>query len=1450
MAVNINFLAGKEQNVNNVPLQQGKVLFAVDQELDGDFIGYIYYDYYDPDLKKVIRVSMGSGGGSTANNPILSIADILGNIGDEVATANVTKATLQLPKIIEAEYFGAHTNLILSDIATITKPQSRLYSNGLLLFDPAAISKQGWLRMQSANDKISILELAMADSQTENGISNLNKIVARLYNKEGEVAKEAVLLDLNGSTTFPGPVYSEWFIGDLQGNASSATNAENDESGNNIAFNYLVTLQDNTLNANTYLIDLITGNGRVSKTIEIPAATEETTGLITATTQTLAGWKTLQGYLIFPWMIEDSDNQEDLSFNITNRYEYDYKKTGVSGYFSSFDDFWQITGHQNTEGTGYLEISVGNTGEEPVYLTRYTLDANQNPLLSEVITLMDKNAGSVFRRLIIIDDDETMESNLDYGLYVEEETGLYGNLYTSGSVRFEAGGEKNSLFYIVPNEDLGIKYSTIDLLGEAARYIDTEIPYYAYLKSLYLQENLEINGLTIFNDTLITKNILPDMNDTYSIGRGIPEEGPDDNYYLNSFIRNMYSNKIIVQGPVEDIEGLQADSTNPHILFRQNNEGSISDPAYLYYTNFSQGDTYVGYHGLRLTGYTRPWFDVDGAIYSRYDNEKYISILADNHSNELLLTNCGPLMEGNLQHLKVDDNSTRLYLQREQDGQYIDLETSNVGFSNRIFSNRTWGAKTSFFLSEITDGNAILINQATDETFMSLEALQGQSNIITIQATENSYINIHNNTATGLDLYVQQSDNNYFNLFNDNTYGYNFSAYIHNSMLLNSLSRTRYELNTMIDSAIYGNMVVSEESGSFLSLSTQNNDTYLDLRTSSGNNAYLYLNNGENYWSIFTTSNVANDYTGALQFKLNHSEYSRIIFANDTSTGIELFGNAPYIDFHFNRSTDDYTTRIQAVAPATTLVNGTLSISGQVIIPDENTTAIQTGGAGAFVVGKLESKHLAFDNYSINAKFGHTSSSTLHLNRNGGRVVIGEGGLTVGSEDIIDGNDQLYVKGSAHIAGHLEIDDSLTLRGGLQVQGKTVLHDELSVGNNLTLKGNLLPYSHDTYDIGSAKDHWREVYAKTFYGELRGIADSALIANALSHSFTIRINANSYSFDGSRDLSFQFYAPQGPAAKNQYVLYWDNGTPTWGDPNWVVPEPDPSDSGYVRKIGDQMSGLLILDVGARIGTSVYLDGKDFCTFGIQGSSNISETTLRLRATSGSQYSGYADFIYDTKHHNFLRMTRGLCISDSATDYPGQIRLINRETEKGVYIHNNGINLRFGITNADDPYSYSAALDKIPISINLKTGIVDCQYGIRGAVWNDYAEYRESDELEPGRCVYEVGDDSLTRTIERLMPGCNIVSDTFGFAQGETDKAKTPIATAGRVLAYTYEHRDSFEPGDAVCSGPNGTVSKMTREEIREWPDRIVGTVSCVPTYEYWGENNKVKVNGRIWIKVK
>jgi hypothetical protein len=137
----------------------------------------------------------------------------------------------------------------------------------------------------------------------------------------------------------------------------------------------------------------------------------------------------------------------------------------------------------------------------------------------------------------------------------------------------------------------------------------------------------------------------------------------------------------------------------------------------------------------------------------------------------------------------------------------------------------------------------------------------------------------------------------------------------------------------------------------------------------------------------------------------------------------------------------------------------------------------------------------------------------------------------------------------------------------------------------------------------------------------------------------------------------------------------------------------------------------------------------------------------------------------------------------------------------------------------------------------------------GAVWNDYAEYRNCiTTFKAGQVVCENGDDTLSLAIERLQPGACIVSDTFGFAIGETDIADCPIAVSGRVLAYPYEPRESYKAGDPVCAGPGGTVSKMTREEVREYPDRMIGTVSAIPKYETWGQDN-VPVNGRIWIKV-
>ena len=195
-------------------------------------------------------------------------------------------------------------------------------------------------------------------------------------------------------------------------------------------------------------------------------------------------------------------------------------------------------------------------------------------------------------------------------------------------------------------------------------------------------------------------------------------------------------------------------------------------------------------------------------------------------------------------------------------------------------------------------------------------------------------------------------------------------------------------------------------------------------------------------------------------------------------------------------------------------------------------------------------------------------------------------------------------------------------------------------------------------------------------------------------------------------------------------------------------------------------------------------------------------------------------------------------------------------ELKTYIDNNFLKLSGGTvtgvtTFTDTTASTSTTTGAVKISGGL--GVAGDIYAnkVYGAVWNDYAECRESNEfIDAGYVVKENGDDTLSLADGRLIYGCSIVSDTFGFMIGETDKAHTPIAVSGRVLAYPYENREVFRHniGCFVCSGPNGTVSLMDKEEVWNHPEAIIGQVSAVPDYEYWGNN--VKVNGRVWIKVR
>ena len=189
-------------------------------------------------------------------------------------------------------------------------------------------------------------------------------------------------------------------------------------------------------------------------------------------------------------------------------------------------------------------------------------------------------------------------------------------------------------------------------------------------------------------------------------------------------------------------------------------------------------------------------------------------------------------------------------------------------------------------------------------------------------------------------------------------------------------------------------------------------------------------------------------------------------------------------------------------------------------------------------------------------------------------------------------------------------------------------------------------------------------------------------------------------------------------------------------------------------------------------------------------------------------------------------------------------------EDDAVVHNSGNESIAGVKSfTDESQTTGRANGAVRIAGGL--GVMKDIRGdkVWGAVWNDYAECREVKTVLPGSVVRPTISGPMEITEERLMPACRVVSDTFGTCMGETDKAKTPVAVAGRVLARPYRARNKYKIGDAVCSAPHGTVDIMSRREVRRYPDRIVGIVTEIPVYEKWGENG-VPVNGRIWIEVK
>ena len=105
-------------------------------------------------------------------------------------------------------------------VTSLAAGTTEIFKDGIAISNPATFYDVGWIRVTGTGESDTVLEIATGD---DGGMSNCEKTVVRQYNTSNAVAREAVLLNTDGTSSFPVSVTSPKFIGALQGNADTAT---------------------------------------------------------------------------------------------------------------------------------------------------------------------------------------------------------------------------------------------------------------------------------------------------------------------------------------------------------------------------------------------------------------------------------------------------------------------------------------------------------------------------------------------------------------------------------------------------------------------------------------------------------------------------------------------------------------------------------------------------------------------------------------------------------------------------------------------------------------------------------------------------------------------------------------------------------------------------------------------------------------------------------------------------------------------------------------------------------------------------------------------------------------------------------------------------------------------------------------------------------------------------
>jgi len=147
-------------------------------------------------------------------------------IRSELTSSNVTTALGYTPVNKAGDtitgriaYNNVSMPLSAGKVTSLAAGTTEIFKDGIAISNPATFYDVGWIRVTGTGESDTVLEIATGD---DGGMTNCEKTVVRQYNTSNAVAREAVLLNTDGTSSFPVSVTAPKFIGNLQGTADNA----------------------------------------------------------------------------------------------------------------------------------------------------------------------------------------------------------------------------------------------------------------------------------------------------------------------------------------------------------------------------------------------------------------------------------------------------------------------------------------------------------------------------------------------------------------------------------------------------------------------------------------------------------------------------------------------------------------------------------------------------------------------------------------------------------------------------------------------------------------------------------------------------------------------------------------------------------------------------------------------------------------------------------------------------------------------------------------------------------------------------------------------------------------------------------------------------------------------------------------------------------------------------